>query len=74
MDAPNQVFVDQDPQRVVYGLERDGSDLGPDDFGHTVGRDVRLRCHGPQNRQSLGRDLDAALTKELRGVDGHATR
>ena len=37
-----------------------------------VGRDVGLTRDRPQDRQSLGRDLNAALTKEISRVGGHA--
>ena len=36
-----------------------------------VGRDVGLTRDRPQDRQSLGRDLNAALTKEVSRVGGH---
>jgi hypothetical protein len=55
-------------------LERDGTDLGSDDLGHTVGRNVRLTCDRSQDCQSLGRDLNATLTKEAGGVVRHAYR
>jgi len=32
---------------------------------------VGLPPYRPQDRQSLGRDLDSALTEEVRGVSGH---
>ena len=47
LNAPEEAFGDQDAERVVHGLERDGTDPGPDDLGHAVGRDVGLTCHRP---------------------------
>ena len=68
LDAPDEPFGDQQAEGVVYRLQRDGADLGADGFCHAVGRDMRLARNGPQDSQSLGRDLDAALTKELSRV------
>ena len=59
-----EAFGDQDAERVVHRLERDGADLGPDGLGHRIGRDVGLTGDRPQDSQSLRRDLNAALTKE----------
>ena len=65
LDAPDEAFGDEDAKGVVHRLERDGPDLGPDDIGHGVGRDVGLTRDGAQDGQALGRDLNAALTKEV---------
>ena len=72
LNPPDQAFGDQNPEGVVHRLERDGTDFGPDDFGYAVSGDVGLTRDRPQDGQSLGRDLNAALTKELSGVGGHA--
>jgi hypothetical protein len=72
LDAPEEVFGHQDAEGVVHRLERDGPDLGPDDLSHAVGCDVRLTRHSPQDSQSLGRDLNAALPKEVSRVSSHA--
>ena len=74
LNAPDEAFGDQDAEGVVHRLERDGTDLGPDDLGHAVGRDVGLTRYCPQDSQSLGRDLNAALAKEVCRVGGHAKR
>ena len=71
LNAPDQALGDQQAQGVVHRLQRDGADLGPDDLGHGVGRDVRLTRDRPQDRQSLGRDLDAAFTKESCRIGRH---
>ena len=65
LNAPDEAFGDQEAESVVHRLERDGADLGPDDLGHAVGGDVRLPRDRPQDRQSLGRDLNPVLTKEV---------
>jgi hypothetical protein len=74
LDAPDQPFGDQNAEGVVHRLERNGTDLGPDDRGHVVGGDVRLSGDRPENRQSLGRDLNATLTKGIGGVGRHGIR
>ena len=74
LNAPDEALGDQDAEGVVHRLERDGADLGPDGLGHAVGRDVGLTRDRPQDRQSLGGDLNAALTKEIGRVGGHAHR
>jgi hypothetical protein len=73
-NAPDQALGDQNAEGVVHRLERDGTDLGPDDLGHGVGRDVGLTRYRPQDSQSLGRHLDAALPKEVGRVGGHSVR
>ena len=72
LNAPDEAFGDQNPEGVVHRLERDGADLGADDLGHGVGCDVGLTRYRAQNGQSLGRDLNAALTKENSRVPDHA--
>ena len=71
LNAPDEALGDQDAERVVDRLQRDGADLGPDDLGHGVGRDVRLSRDRPQDGQSLGGDLNAALAKAARRVSDH---
>jgi len=71
LNAPDEAFGDQDAEGVVNRLERDGPDLGPDDLGHFVGRDVGLTRDRPQDSQSLGRDLNTALPKEVSRVSSH---
>lgn len=57
-----------------YRLERDGADFGPDEVGHRVGGDVRVRGDDAEDGQSLGRDLNAALTQQLCRVGRHRDR
>jgi hypothetical protein len=73
LNAPDEAFGHQEAEGVVHRLERDGTDLGPDDLGHAIGRDVRLTRDRPQDGQSLGRDLNAAFskTKEMGRVRAH---
>ena len=49
LNAPDQPLGDQDAQRVIHRLERDGADLGPHGLAYCVGRDVGLTRDGPQN-------------------------
>jgi len=46
LNAPDQMLGDQDAERVVHRLERDGADLGPHGFGDRIGRDVGLTGNG----------------------------
>ena len=74
LNTPDQAFGDQEAEGVIDRLEGDGPDFGPDDLGHAVGRDVRLTRDSPQNSQSLSRDLNAVLAKEVCWVGGHARK
>jgi hypothetical protein len=71
LNAPDQARGGEKRQRVVHGLQRDGADLGSDDLGHVVGRDVRLTADCAKDSQSLGGHLDAALTKNAGLIRGH---
>jgi len=71
LNAPDQTFGDQHTKRVVHRLKRDGADLGPDDLGNHVSSDVGLTRYGAQDSQSLRRNLDTALSKEVRRVGNH---
>ena len=69
--APDQAFRNQYAERVVHRLERDRADLRPDGLGHRIGRDVGLTRDRPQDSQSLGSDLNAALPKEISRIRTH---
>ncbi len=71
LNAPDDAFGDQEGERVVHRLERDGADFGPDSFGNAFRCNVRLIRHDSQDRQSLGRDLNTALTKQVSRVGCH---
>lgn len=71
LNAPDEALGDQEAESVVDRLERNRPDFGPNELGHAIGRDVGLPGHGSQDRQALGRDLNASLTKEFRRLGGH---
>ena len=71
MAGQPHITADAVAEGVVHRLVRDGTDLDSDGFGHGVGRDVGLTHDRPQDSQSLGRDLNTALPKEVSGVGGH---
>jgi len=71
LDPADETRGDERTERVVDRLERNRADLGPDDVGHVVGGAVWLARHRSQNGQPLGRDLKAALAKEVGRVEGH---
>jgi hypothetical protein len=70
LNTPDEAFADQNAERVVHRLKRDGPDVGPDNRGHGVGGGMGLTRHGPQDSESLGRDLNPALTKTLGLIGG----
>jgi DNA-binding PadR family transcriptional regulator len=71
LHAPDQAFGHQQAEGVVHRLKRDGADLDPHRLGHGVGRDVRLTRNHSENSQSLRRDLNAALPKEIGRIGCH---
>ena len=71
LNAPDKAFGGKYAEGVVDRLERDGADLGLDGLGDAVSRNVRLTRHRPQDSQSLGGDLNTALTKEGNRVLSH---
>ena len=73
LNAPDDPLCDEHGERVIDRLLRDGTNLGPDRFGHTVSRDVGLRRHGAQDREPLRSYLDAMLTEKIRRIVGHGT-
>ena len=72
LNASNDPTNDQDRQRVVHRLQRDGADFGSDSLGHRISRGMRLARYSAQDRQSLCRDLDTALSKKVRRLGGHS--
>jgi len=74
LNAADETFDHQDAKSVVHRLERDGPDVGPDDLGHTVRRDMGLSRDRAQHRQSLRGDLQTALAKEVSRVGCHVDR
>jgi hypothetical protein len=71
LNATDQAFGDQDAEGVVHRLQRDGTDLRPDGLGHGIGRDVWRIRDRPQDSQSLGSNLNAALPKEIGRFSSH---
>ena len=72
LNPPDEAFGDQEPEGVVHGLERDGPDLGPDELCHALGADVGLSGDCAQDCQALGRDVNAALAKEICRLSCHS--
>ena len=65
LNATNQTLRDEQGQRVVDRLQRDGADFRAHDVGHGIGGDVWLRRHRAEHSQSLRRDLNATLTEKF---------
>ena len=74
LDAAEQASFNQDTESVIYRLERDGPDVGPDGIGYAFRRDVRPTGNGPHDGQSLGCDLDTALPEDVSRAGGHPAR
>ena len=68
LDAPDEPLLDEEGQRVIDGLQRNGADLGSDNAREGVRGDVGMGRHGAQDGNPLRRDLDAALSKEFSRV------
>jgi hypothetical protein len=65
LDTPQEALAHQNAESVVHPLTRDGTDLASHRLGHLVGGAVGLIGHGPQDGQTLGRDLDAVPAKQI---------
>ncbi len=70
LNASNQAPVGEDSQGVIDGLTGDGPDLGPDDHRDVLRGRVRLIPHGHEDRQALGRHLDAEFAESSGGIMG----
>jgi hypothetical protein len=70
LDAFDEAPIGQDPDGVVDRLTRDGTDLGPRDFGDVLHRAVRSIGHRLHDCQTLSRDLDTVSAKKISWSDG----
>jgi tRNA 2-selenouridine synthase SelU len=71
LNAPDQPFSDEQSQRVVHRLQRNRPDLASHDFRHAVGGDVGFASHCAQDSQTLRRNLNAAVAKQLSWIGLH---
>ena len=71
LNATDQTLGHQQGQRVVHGLKGNGANLGADDVGYGIGRDVRLPRHRAEDGESLRGDLNATLTKKIGRLGSH---
>jgi hypothetical protein len=74
LDAPNETLLGKDAEGVVHRLTGDDADLGPYGLGDVVRSAVRLTRYRRQNRQALGRDLNAVLAEEIGWIVTHNWR
>lgn len=58
LDSADEPLLDEETEGVVHRLARDGPDIGLGCFGDVVGRAVRTQLDGPQDSQSLRRDME----------------
>jgi hypothetical protein len=71
LDAPDQALGHQQAQRVVHRLQGDRTDLGPDNLGYGVGRDVRVCLLRSLDGQPLCGHVNPASTKQRRRFGHH---
>ena len=65
LDPADQVLVDEDAERVIDRLPRDGAELGAHDVAQLVGCGMWVLRNGAHDRESLSGDLDAVLAQEF---------
>ncbi len=58
------------PRASYTSLARDGADLDSDYLGDILGRTVRSAEHRPQDGQTLWRDPETVLAKQISESDG----
>lgn len=63
LDAPDEALLNQEAERVVNRLARDGSDIGTHILGDGVCRAVGATRNRSQHGQALGCNLDAAFAE-----------
>ena len=68
LDASEDALFDQGPKGVVHGLSGDHVNLGANFLRDGVCRGVGSTGQCAQHRQTLGRDGQAVLSKDLSGV------
>ncbi len=73
LDAPEDLPVDQDAERVVDRLTRDCADARADANDHVVGSGMGMLGDSAQDGQTLSSHLNAMLAEELLGLD-HSTQ
>ncbi len=69
LDAPEDVPVDQDGERVVDRLTRDCADARADAVDHVVGSGMGMLGDHAQDGQTLGGHLHAVLAEKLLELD-----
>lgn len=73
LNAPDEAFFDQHPERVVDRLSRDRTDAGTDVLDNGIHRRVGALRNRPQHRQALGGDWNSILAEKVGGF-GHPAR
>ena len=74
LNAADDAVAHEQMQRVIHRLQGDRADLVTHAIGHGVGRAVRRRGNGSQDREPLGGDLDAAAAEQAHEVGKHVLR
>ena len=71
LNAAEEPVVHEQRERVIHGLEGDRSDLGADQFGDAIRRDVRRGGDDAHDREPLCGDVNAALSKQRGRIAMH---
>ena len=71
LNATENALAHQQAERVVDRLERDCTDLGPDNRSYDVRCGMRMGRDRSQHRKALCCDLNAVETQEFSRVVGH---
>ena len=73
LDAPDDALVREDPERVIYGLSRYGTDVSTNVTGDVVGHAVGTTRHRPQHGQALSRDLKTVFSQQVGRIVLHGS-
>jgi len=72
LNPPDEAFLGQHAQCVVYRLSRDATDLGANILGDVIRLAMRAPRDRPKHRQALSRDLDTVFAKDFLSIVTHA--
>ena len=63
LDAANDAQLGEQAQSIINRLPGDRADLSANSLSNNISGAVRLGCHRPNHRQSLGGNLNTVLAK-----------
>jgi DNA ligase D len=71
LNATDESLANEDAERVIYRLQRDGADFASNRLRHRIGCDVGLSGDHAVHGQSLRRDLQSSLAQARSGIGVH---